>query len=143
MKKLLCMLLAVIMALTFCSSALAETLDLSSLTDEEVADLYAQLQDEMIERDMINLELYSGTYLGGDDLPAGRYVVSAVELYEGVSGPYVQYTLYEFDSAKNDWEKLEWVSVHAVGEKMSFRIKEGQQVKISNGVVEVIDFKAK
>ena len=153
MKKVYSILIALILVLgLFSSIAYAQAvdhdkIDLSNYSDEELSNLYAQVADEMIKRDLLKQHLYSkGEYIGGEDLPAGRYVVSAVDVFDSSIGPYIQWTIYEwgvdkYDESKHTWNQLGWDSVHEAGQKTTFKLEEGQKLTISNGEFEVVEFK--
>ena len=146
MKKLLCMLLTVIMALTFCSSALAETIDLSSLTDEELRDTSLQIQDEMISRWLFDTYLYAGEHVVGEDIPAGRYVLAAYELYEpeDADDRYILCGIKDFDAEKGNWGLYtQSLDVYDIGQKVTFTLKPNQKLVIEYGSLEVVSFQAR
>ena len=57
----------------------ANALDLSAFTDEEILELLAQVQDEMVARGLHGktANVPKGTYIAGIDLPAGSYVYTS------------------------------------------------------------------
>ena len=144
MKKLFSLLLTATMFLCVCSFAFAADFDLDSMTDEELSELYARIQDKLFERGLLIGTLYEGYYLAGEDIPAGRYVLSAVEVYDSKNfGPYTECIIYEYDPEIEDWDYDDVMEVNEVGKKISFTIEEGQKLRVAHGVMEVSEFRAK
>lgn len=98
MKRLLLLILVLTLAV---SNALAADIDLSAMTEEELIELRAQI-DELLgdSGDMI----YEGTYVVGTDIKAGRYqltclasslkVYAAVHLFDGNDQDLAYYNVY-------------------------------------------------
>ena len=60
-------------------AALADTVDLSSLTDDEIVELREKVNAEIVSRGISKTaKLPQGTYLAGSDLPAGRYIYTCL-----------------------------------------------------------------
>ena len=78
MKK--AMVLFVVMALVACAAAaVAEGIDLSGLTDDEIVTLMDRVREEMVARHIEGTAtLASGTYIAGRDIPAGSYVFTCM-----------------------------------------------------------------
>lgn len=78
MKKILSLLLALAL-LGLSAAALAETaLDLSSLSNDELLALLADVQQEVVTRRLgKSARLLAGTYVVGYDIPAGVYTLCA------------------------------------------------------------------
>jgi len=76
MKRFLAVILAaLLLTLTICS-ALAETIDLTALTDDELINLPQAIAAEMISRGLVkSAKLGSGKYTVGKDIPAGAYII--------------------------------------------------------------------
>ena len=71
-RSLLCVLLA---CLLFLPSALADPVDLSGLTDDEIVTLLNQVNQEMVTRGISKTAtLPKGSYIGGEDIPVGKYI---------------------------------------------------------------------
>lgn len=74
MRKLMVILL-VLLRIVCSSPSRAEGIDISTLSDDEIVALMAQVQEEMVARHIVGTaELASGTYIAGIDLPAGSYI---------------------------------------------------------------------
>lgn len=74
MRKLMVILL-VLLRIVCSSPSRAEGIDISTLSDNEIVALMAQVQEEMVARHIVGTaELASGTYIAGIDLPAGSYI---------------------------------------------------------------------
>ena len=95
MKKALSLFLAFMFIIT---SAVAETIDVSTFSDEELTALTQQLQAELFKRHSAGtgVSVPPGRYTAGADLPAGRYQVivnedvmaEIVEVYTDSSDKY-------------------------------------------------------
>ena len=76
------MLKGLIFALALClmiSAAAADAVDLSRMSDAEVVALYEQVAQEIVRRGISRTAtLPAGTYIAGEDLPAGRYVFTCL-----------------------------------------------------------------
>ncbi len=71
MKKFLCLLVALFLA---GSIALAESIDLSSMTDDELLILEDQVSQEVSDRGLVKeFKVTPGMYIGGTDIKVGRY----------------------------------------------------------------------
>ena len=72
--RLLCLLLVSLLIIPF---ALADKVDLSSLSDDEIVELLDQVNSELISRGIAkSATLPAGKYTAGKDLPAGSYVIT-------------------------------------------------------------------
>lgn len=76
-KRIALILMAVLMALT-CTAACAEgAADLSAYSDSELMALLGDVQGEIASRHIEKTaQLTAGTYIGGQDIPAGTYVLA-------------------------------------------------------------------
>ena len=71
--RLVCLLLV---SLLIIPTALADKVDLSSLTDNEIAELSEQITQELVKRGIEkSATLPAGKYIAGKDLPAGSYII--------------------------------------------------------------------
>lgn len=78
MKKWMAALL-VFVILMFTGQALAEGVDLSTLSDDELVGLMKQIQEEMVARNIEGTaNLKGGKYVAGRDLPAGSYIFTCL-----------------------------------------------------------------
>lgn len=75
-RRFLCCLLA---CLLLVSAALAATVDLSSMTDDEVVELLTQVNQEIVKRGIAKTaKLPEGAYIAGSDIPAGKYIFTVL-----------------------------------------------------------------
>ena len=76
MKKLLCILSALAIALSLAAPAAAENIDLTALTWDELLDLKARITMEQLARDeWQEVEVPQGVYVVGEDIPAGKWTI--------------------------------------------------------------------
>lgn len=81
MKKLLATMMVVLMLVT---PASAESIDLDSMSTDDLLSLRNQINNILIERMASDASsIYSGNYTVGVDIKAGRYVIKFDELAEG------------------------------------------------------------
>ena len=75
-RRFLCCLLV---ALLLIPAALADPADLSGMTDDEIVALLEEVNNEIVSRGISKTaKLPQGTYIGGRDLPAGRYIFTCM-----------------------------------------------------------------
>lgn len=75
-RRFLCCLLV---ALLLIPAALADTVNLSSLSNEELVALLTQINQEIVDRGINKVaKLPQGAYIAGKDLPAGRYIYTCL-----------------------------------------------------------------
>lgn len=85
MKKLVAMILLIV---CMAGVATAETIDLSSLSFEDLMALRNQLNEEIISRpEWRSVNVPEGTWIIGEDIPEGTYSISApaytsIEIYD-------------------------------------------------------------
>lgn len=106
MKKVMAVLFAlVIMA---CSSfSIAEGIDISTLSDDELVALMARVQEEIVARHIEGTaNLAGGTYIVGKDFPAGSYIYTCLASGED----WGNVTIY---SDKGEGDQLFWEVVAA------------------------------
>lgn len=78
MKKWIALLIA-LAVMTCTSVALAEEIDFSSLSNDELVTLMSRIQEEVVARRIeVTAKLAGGTYTAGKDLPAGSYVYTCL-----------------------------------------------------------------
>ena len=78
MKKVL-VSISILLLVFWCFSALAEGIDLSEMTTDELIDLQIRIQDELYTRDrFMDCFLYPGDYVIGEDIEPGDYLIHCV-----------------------------------------------------------------
>ena len=71
-RRLLCLLLV---SLLIIPTALADKVDLSSMSDDEIVELLTRVNNEVVSRGINKTAtLPQGSYIGGKDIPAGKYI---------------------------------------------------------------------
>ena len=106
MRKVMAVVFAlVIMA---CSSfSMAEGIDISTLSDDELVALMARVQEEIVARHIEGTAyLAGGTYIVGKDIPAGSYIYTCLASGED----WGNVTIY---SEKGEGDQLFWEVVAA------------------------------
>ena len=82
MKKLLSVMLALLILVSAAGVAFAADLNLSDYTDEEIVEMLAALQQELLDRKIRKAaSLAPGRYVVGEEIPAGAYDITC--RYEG------------------------------------------------------------
>ena len=103
-------LMAVLFVIAFmvCSSlSLAEGIDISTLSDDELVALLGQVQEEIVARHIEGTaNLSSGTYIAGKDIPAGSYIYTCM----ASGNDWGNVTIY---SEKGEGNQLFWEVVSA------------------------------
>ena len=108
--------------------ALAESIDLDSMTLDQLISLELAVQKKIYEQDpMAKCVLYPGTYIVGDDIDAGDYLVQCVSLMP--DDKYVR--LIHRDA---NGEHLEEPCLDTE-EVCRIRFEEGQDLKVLYGVI--------
>ena len=75
-RRLLCCLL---ICLLLIPAAVADPVDLSSMSDEEIVALLDQVNQEIVSRGINKTaKLPQGAYIAGKDLPVGRYILTVL-----------------------------------------------------------------
>ena len=126
--------MAVVFALVIiaCSSfSMAEEIDISTLSDDELVALMARVQEEIVARHIEGTaNLAGGTYIVGKDIPAGSYIYTCLASGED----WGNVTIY---SEKGEGDQLFWEVVAAPedGEKPeSFFITLNPDDQLKSGV---------
>lgn len=80
MRKTLALILTIcLLAVPMAFASAEDVTDLSSLNDEQLVALLAEVQSEIVARHIEKTaSLTAGTYIGGRDIPAGSYILSTV-----------------------------------------------------------------
>ena len=119
MKKLLIMvaILAVVM-----TSALATSIDISTLTIDELVVLRGEI-DAVLNEEIF--PIYAGKYIVGVDILPGRYTIKCLTAKEGKTGMLI--------TVENEaGEDVHWINCE-IGEERFVTIEEGQMLQLSSG----------
>lgn len=74
--RFLCLLVACLLLIPV---AVADTVDLSSMSNEEIVALLNDANEEIVRRGINKTaKLPQGAYIGGSDIPAGRYIFTCL-----------------------------------------------------------------
>lgn len=77
MKKLL-IIATLSITIAFSTIGYAYDLDLKNLSDDEIAQLFTDIEQEIVDRNINkSSELQPGKYVGGGDIPVGGYDITA------------------------------------------------------------------
>ena len=78
--RFLCLLL---IAVLLVPAAAADSMDLSSLSNDEIVALLEKVNEEVVQRGISKTaKLPKGTYVAGTDIPAGRYIYTCLAVGE-------------------------------------------------------------
>lgn len=125
MKKLLALSLILILALP---AALADGVDLSSMSYDELTALRSQLEQEIMSRpEWKEVQVPPGNYVAGVDFPAGRYTV---ELRSSNTGSLI-FSVYQDEKAETIYSKMYMVSMDNPTASITF--KEGNFLVLTSG----------
>ena len=78
MRKVMAVVFALVI-MTCSSFSMAEGIDISTLSDDELVALMARVQEEIVARHIEGTaNLAGGTYIVGKDIPAGSYIYTCL-----------------------------------------------------------------
>ena len=123
--RLVCCLLACLLLIPV---ALADVPDISALTDDEILALLDQVNQEVVTRGLNKTaKLPQGSYIGGKDLPVGRYIFTCM----ATGDDWGNVTIY---SDRGEGKQLMWnvVTAPEEGEEpdtIYITLNEGDQLK--------------
>lgn len=125
MKKLFVVLLALAL---LCASSVAEGIDLSGMSFDELVALRQQVDQAIMQSDgWQEVEVPAGVYTIGEDIPAGRWSVSA-------SSYLVTFTLYP---EKSDYtnQTYNFITTSAIqsGDSYTLECSDGNCLEIGGG----------
>lgn len=124
-RSFLCVLL-VLLLLT--PAALADLPDLSQLTNDEVAELLTLVNAEVVKRGITKTaKLPQGAYIGGKDVPAGRYIFTSL----ATGDDWGNVTVYS-EGGKGDlliWEVVSAPKNGAAQETIFISLNDGDELK--------------
>ena len=101
MKRAVALIVLFIMIIG--SVGICESLDLGSMTEFELVELLIKVQDALYEYEPnLDFVFYPGTYVVGEDIEAGNYLVSVLE-YRDENEPVVSFVTVwpDMDTCKN------------------------------------------
>ena len=126
-KSVMCVVLALILT-SLMGFAGAETADLKALTDDEIVALLFDVNAEIVSRGIAkSAELPKGTYIAGEDIPAGSYVYTC----RAAGDDWGSVTVYA-DGGDGDQLLWEVVSAPEAGEEAEtfmVRLHDGDELK--------------
>ena len=97
-RRFFCLLLVSLLIVPF---ALADKVDLSSMSDDEIVELLTQVNQEVVTR-RINktAKMAQGSYVGGRDVPVGKYVFTCTAKGNDWGNMFV----YNAEGKQIEWE---------------------------------------
>ena len=97
-SRFICVLLVILL---FIPVALADKIDISSMSNEEIVELMKQVNQEIVDR-RINktAKMAPGTYTGGKDIPAGKYIFTCTATGDDWGNMFV----YNKEGKQVEWE---------------------------------------
>ena len=115
-------------ALLLVPSALADTVDVKSLSDSEVVELLAALNEEVAARGINKTaKLPKGAYIGGKDIPAGKYIYTCL----AAGNDWGNVTVYSDEGAGKQllWEVVSAPKEGAEPEMIFITLQKGDELK--------------
>lgn len=107
MKRIIALVVSILLSICMFSPvcAFAESVDFSVFSDDELVDLLAQLNEELLNRNIVKSAIVpSGIYSVGKDLPSGRYRFE-MKNKEASSGPIISVKDSNGQSVYHNWIK--------------------------------------
>ncbi len=129
MKKVLCLLVVLLLVGSF---ALSETLDLGSMSDDELLTLKSKVDGEMAVRLIDDQPISDGVYAVGISFDQGGYTFSSHATEK--DGAYVWVYLGLFNNEKDVWDDDKAVTTFCLtedGKTYHLDLKEGQFLHIT------------
>ena len=123
--RFLCLLL---IAALLVPAAAADSMDLSSLSNDEIAALLEKVNEEVVQRGISKTaKLPKGTYMAGTDIPAGRYIYTCLAVGED----WGSVTVYSDGGKGNQilWEVLTAPQEGQEPATIFMTLNEGDQLK--------------
>lgn len=129
-RRILCCLMICFLLIP---ASLADSVDLSSFTDDEIETLLTKINEELVARGIPkSATLPAGKYIGGMDLPAGAYIITCRtdDSHHGIV----------WVSAATDDLENEYPSI--LYEHVSFSTEEQYRITIEDGSILSLPFTA-
>lgn len=131
MKKFIALALAL---LCLALPAMAEEIDLNSMTLAELLKLHEQLDAAIQEQYDCILDsngIYQGVYVVGTDIKAGRYLLTSV------SKTYFMCHLYEDMEHKTAHDGGQHETITGIGDTLQLKLEEGMILVVDQGAASV------
>lgn len=136
--------LIVIMVL-FCNVVMAESIDLSVMTIDELASLQQRISVEMFERFGLSQtnRIGRGSYVVGKDIKPGYYDFVCFDtdtFNDGSPNNDIYIYALNGDSSANVGERLYWEQRFEIGSHVTFNLEEGTLLEIEgcSGVITIL-----
>ncbi len=130
LRRFLCSLFVAMMIIP---AVLAEKIDLSSLTDDEIVELLTEVNAALVSRGIEkSATLPAGKYVAGKDLPAGSYIITC-ETNENHHG--IVWVSAPTDDLNNQYPSVLY-------EHVSFNEKEQFRISLEDGGILNLPFTA-
>ena len=152
MKKFLSLLL--VLCLLLPALAIAEVIDLSALSFDQLIQLRQRISQELTTRpEWKEVTVPQGVWEVGEDIPAGHWTISAVKTANSkiIIGTALDNTGHDIDSWNSDfffWKRLKSSSYRYFDpvndiESIDFELKDGMYVIVEDGPVVFSPFAGK
>lgn len=120
--------------LLFSGSAFAEAIDLSSLSDNELLELYNEADKLLTERGVFEGEkITAGTYIVGEDIKAGQYRLKCIDVTDSSEDGTMFISVNAMKSNKDYDRECVVVARCAKGEEYTVRLSEGFYLFLNDG----------
>lgn len=135
MKKLIAGLL--IACTLFTTSAYASSVDVKTMTTEELVELRNQISEELTQRSDFTDELiYIGDYVVGSDIKAGQYIIKYIsEIPDGTGVILVYSSKEEFETDRYNCCVTQLYLEK--GQEARLVLEEGQFLRIFDGTLSI------
>ena len=123
-----CLVSLVLVFMLLVPAAIADNVDLSSMTDDEITELLTRVNAEVVNRGISKTaKLPQGSYIGGKELPAGKYIFTCL----ATGNDWGNVTVHT-DGGKGDLVTWEVVTAPQNGEEpdtIFITLNEGDELK--------------
>ncbi len=136
-KLWLMITLVYVVSVILCGMAVAEGIDLDSLSVKELLDLQTQLDHKIVELSPYeNCVLYEGKYIAGKEFEPGTYVFDCVSVRENTFHQcYVHLYCLDKDTGEYVENETIWGANLYLDEKLSATLEENDMIEIEDGIL--------
>lgn len=127
MKKIILLFISVFVLLNTC---LAESIDVSALSDNELIALNDSVMEELDKRNLkTGSQFFPGVYIVGKDIKSGKYTMET-EVIDNNELPYCKIRYFESEEAYANNEDLHFDLITEAGYQMN--LNEGNVIELYN-----------
>ena len=136
-------LIVIMLLMLLFSTALSEELNLSVISLDELVTLRRSIDAEILNRiGSDSSSIYSGTYIVGENISAGKYSIKCIELFNDGYGLYgLHVAIYELEEDGSTFGNRISIVNLAIGESAYVSLSPGLALDLSGGtgVVSIVD----